>query len=155
MYNKIMVPLDGSKLAESVLPQVETIATGCQVSKVVFVRAVEPLVLPVGEAHIVMSGDQIYKMDSEMKIHAQQYLDQLVGKLKFGSSKLETKVVFGAVAESLADFAEKNEFDLIVIATHGRSGISRWVWGSVADKILRSACIPVLMVRAPGCAAEI
>jgi len=41
--------------------------------------------------------------------------------------------------------------DLIVIATHGRSGVSRWVWGSVADRILRSACVPVLMVRAPGC----
>ena len=39
----------------------------------------------------------------------------------------------------------------LVIATHGRSGVSRWVWGSVADRILRSACVPVLMVRAPGC----
>jgi nucleotide-binding universal stress UspA family protein len=41
--------------------------------------------------------------------------------------------------------------DLIIIATHGRSGVSRWVWGSVADRILRSSCVPVLMVRAPGC----
>ena len=51
----------------------------------------------------------------------------------------------------IAEYATKNEIDLIVIATHGRSGVSRWVWGSVADRILRSACVPVMMVRAPGC----
>ena len=55
----------------------------------------------------------------------------------------------------LADYATKNQVDLIVIATHGRSGVSKWVWGSVADRTLRSACIPVLMVRAPGCVAGI
>jgi nucleotide-binding universal stress UspA family protein len=57
----------------------------------------------------------------------------------------------GKVAESIADYATKNGVDLIIIATHGRSGVSRWVWGSVADRVLRSACVPVLMVRAPGC----
>jgi nucleotide-binding universal stress UspA family protein len=151
MYKKIMVPLDGSELAECVLPQVEAIATGCQVNTVVFVRIVEPLVLPQGEAHIILDEDKQQKLESEMEIHAQRYLDQLVGKLKFGASMLETKVIFGPAAESLANYAEKNEVDLIVIATHGRSGVSRWVWGSVADRILRAACVPVLMVRAPGC----
>jgi nucleotide-binding universal stress UspA family protein len=48
-----------------------------------------------------------------------------------------------------------NDFDLIIIATHGRSGVSRWVWGSVAERILRSACVPVLMVRAPGCVIKV
>jgi nucleotide-binding universal stress UspA family protein len=57
----------------------------------------------------------------------------------------------GNPAEMLADFAAKNQTDLILIATHGRSGPSRWVWGSVADRLLRAACVPVLMVRAPGC----
>lgn len=151
MYKKIMVPLDGSELAECVLPQVEAIATGCQVSTVVFVRAVEPLVLPDGEAQFILDGDRWSELESEMKIHAQRYLDQLVYKQKFDTSILETKVIFGTAAESLANFAEKNEVDLIVIATHGRSGISRWVWGSVADRILRAACVPVLMVRAPEC----
>jgi len=63
--------------------------------------------------------------------------------------------LFGRVVEELANFAEKNQIDLIIIATHGRSGVSRWVWGSVADRILRSSCVPVLMVRAPGCVAGI
>jgi len=151
MYQKIMVPLDGSELAECVLPQVEAIATGCGVSTVVFVRVVEPLEFPDGEIRILMDESKLKNMESERETDAQQYLDQLVGRLKFGASKLETKVIVGLAAESLAAFAEKNEFDLIVISTHGRSGVSRWVWGSVADRILRAACVPVLMVRAPGC----
>ena len=59
------------------------------------------------------------------------------------------------MADTLAQWAEKNEVDLIVIASHGRSGISRWVMGSVADRVLRSACVPVLMIRAPGCVTGI
>jgi nucleotide-binding universal stress UspA family protein len=107
--------------------------------------------LPDGEVQFILDGATQRKLESEMETHAQRYLDQLVGRLKYGTSILETKVLFGSAAESLANFAEKNEVDLIVIATHGRSGISRWVWGSVADRILRAACVPVLMVRAPGC----
>ena len=64
---------------------------------------------------------------------------------------MTAEVLEGNPAHTLAEYAEKNQFDLLVIATHGRSGVSRWVWGSVADRILRSACVPVLMVRAPGC----
>ena len=59
-------------------------------------------------------------------------------------------MIVGRVTESLIDHAHDTGVDLILIATHGRSGITRWVMGSVADKIIRSADIPVLMVRAPG-----
>jgi nucleotide-binding universal stress UspA family protein len=51
----------------------------------------------------------------------------------------------------LADYATQNGVDLIIIASHGRSGVSRWVLGSVADRIVRNSCVPVMMVRAPGC----
>jgi nucleotide-binding universal stress UspA family protein len=61
------------------------------------------------------------------------------------------EVLEGKVAETLADWVEKNNVDLIIIASHGRSGISRWMMGSVADRILHSVCAPVLMIRAPGC----
>ena len=54
------------------------------------------------------------------------------------------------LTEKLIDYAERNDVDLILIATHGRSGVRRWVRGSIADKVLRAANIPVLMVRAPG-----
>ena len=62
------------------------------------------------------------------------------------SFELDTSADINSVLDDI-----KNEVDLIAISTHGRSGISRWVWGSVADRVLRSACVPVLMVRAPGC----
>ena len=64
-------------------------------------------------------------------------------------------MVEGRVAESLVDYAEKNDIDMIVIASHGRSGVSRWVMGSVAEKMVRSSCVPVLMVKAPVCEPKI
>jgi nucleotide-binding universal stress UspA family protein len=59
-------------------------------------------------------------------------------------------ILEGRVTECLVDYTGKNDIDIILIATHGRGGVTRWVRGSVADKILRSANVPVLMVRAPG-----
>ena len=150
MYQKIMVPLDGSELAECVLPHVENLVRAGGVETVVFVRVAETffaqpaVVAELGEA-------TVQKHDAEIKAAAEKYLSQLAGRLNYGKTKVETKVLTGNAAEKLADYATKNNVDLIVISTHGRSGISRWVWGSVADRLLRSACVPVLMVRAPGC----
>ena len=60
-----------------------------------------------------------------------------------------SEVIIGKVTESLIDYASNNDVDLIIIATHGRGGISRWVRGSVADRILQTSSAPVLMIRAP------
>ena len=151
MYTKILVPLDGSELAECVLPQVEAITTGCQVSTVEFVRVAEPIEILDGESRLALNEEQWRQFEKNRITDAEQYLAQLVQRLDFKGAQLETKVLIGKAADTLADYADKNDFDLIVIATHGRSGISRWVWGRVAERILRSACVPVLMVRAPGC----
>ena len=151
MYQKIMVPLDGSELAECVLPHVETIAQAGGVQSVVFVRAVEPFSMSSVRGDPDFTEEQMKEIDSRTIVAAKNYLDQLVSRIDYGSVKVQSEVVTGKVAESLADYATKNEVDLIVTATHGRSGVSRWVWGSVADRLLRSSCVPVLMVRAPGC----
>ncbi len=87
--------------------------------------------------------------------HAGDYLNQVAGRVKLGGAKVQTQAVTGKAAESLADYATHNEIDLIIITTHGRSGVSRWVWGSVADRILHSACVPVLMVRPPACVPHV
>ena len=150
MYQKIMVPLDGSELAECVLPHVEAVAMGCEVKDVTFVFAVEPLHLPQG-GEWVPTPEERQRIESSHMAEAQDYLKQLVGKLKYDGVNLQTEVIKGKAAEALAEYAEKNGVDLIVIATHGRSGVSRWVWGSIADRILRSSCVPVFMVRTPGC----
>jgi nucleotide-binding universal stress UspA family protein len=90
-------------------------------------------------------------MNREAVIEEEDYLKKLTAKVKYSGVQVDWKVVKGNEAESIADYAKKNEVDLIIIATHGRSGVSRWVWGSVADRVLRSSCVPVLMIRAPGC----
>lgn len=151
MYQKILVPLDGSELAECVLPHVESIAKGCGVKNVIFLRVVEPFQPPSGEARSIFTDEEVKRMDSENKADAGNYLNQLVNRTKYDGVNVQTEMISGVAADSIADYATKNEVDLITIATHGRSGISRWVWGSVADRLLRSSCVPVLMVRAPGC----
>ena len=156
MYSRIMVPLDGSKLAECVLPHVEALAKGCQVKEVEFIRVFEPFTMPSG-ADFVMSEKDMLKIDTENRTSAEQYIQGIVKNVQNAGIKATGKVIKKAdgVAEDLAGHASKSGADLIVIATHGRSGPSRWVWGSVADRILRSSCVPVLMVRAPGCAPGI
>ncbi|MFH1169561.1 MAG: universal stress protein [Chloroflexota bacterium] len=151
MYKNIMVPLDGSELAECVLPHVESIANGCGVQTVTFVRVVEPFYIPTGGEGPVFSDKEITRINEENKAAAKEYLSQLAGRTSYTGARPETKIIVGKAADVLAEYATKNGVDLIVIATHGRSGVSRWVFGSVADRILRSACVPVLMVRAPGC----
>jgi nucleotide-binding universal stress UspA family protein len=149
MYKKILVPLDGSDLAECVLPHVESIAKGCGVGSVMFVRAVDTDTSSSAYAYIGESMRKEIKESNEKA--AKEYLDQLVSRVKLDGVEVQKQLITGRAAESIAEYATKNDIDLIIIATHGRSGISRWVWGSVADRILRSACVPVLMVRAPGC----
>ncbi len=145
MYQKIMAPLDGSELAECVLPHIESIAKGCSIKNVVLVSVVDPATLPSTGVY----EHERLQMESHYITASEQYLHQIVSRLN--GLDVETKVITGKAPESLAEYAEKNDVDLIIIATHGRSGVSRWVWGSTADRILRSACVPVLMVRAPGC----
>jgi nucleotide-binding universal stress UspA family protein len=120
---------------------------------VVFIRVVEPFHQPAGD--YVMDPEQVKKIESEHKRAAEAYLKKTSAKISLASAAVKTEVAYGLVAETLADYAAKNQVDRIVIATHGRSGVSKWVWGSVADRTLRSACTPVLMVRAPGCVAGI
>lgn len=149
MYKKILVPLDGSKLAECVLPHVEALAQASQVQEVVFVRVFEPFLPPPSD--YVVSEEEIDRINSGNQAAAEDYLQELVNRVHLDGTQKRWEVVSGRVAETLADYANKNNVDLIIIATHGRSGVSRWVWGSVADRILRSSCVPILMVRAPGC----
>ena len=149
MYKKILVPLDGSELAECVLPHVEAFIEGFQVNQFVFVRVVEPAATFYSGDYPI-SPEAMRERETAGEKIARDYLDQVVSRLQHESTEMHSEVLIGNVADSLADFAEINEFDLILIATHGRSGVSRWVRGSIADKVLRSSNIPVLMVRAPG-----
>jgi nucleotide-binding universal stress UspA family protein len=148
MYKKIMVQLDGSELAECVLPHVETVIKGCDSPQLLFVQAVEPITIPYGiEASKFTSVEQLKTFETKNKSNAEKYLMKIVDHFtKFGV-QVKAEVIFGKAAVALSDFANKNDVDLVVMATHGHSGINRWVLGSVADYLIHSLSVPVLIVR--------
>ena len=158
MYKKILVPLDGSELAECVIPHVETIAGASGVKEVTFIRVVEPAVLPTG---VLTDGAAVFteanaeqlrrQIDERNEADSREYLDKIKDRVKIAGVDVKVVTLKGKPADEIADYAEKSEADLIIIASHGRSGISRWMHGSVADRLLRTVCIPVMMIRAPGC----
>jgi nucleotide-binding universal stress UspA family protein len=151
MYKKILVPLDGSKLAECVLTHVEALAKGCQVAEVEFVQVYAPFQIPPGTEPVPLKLAEIAEISAQEKKATEDYIRQVVEQFDPGPAKLKGVVLSGPVMETLTDYIAKNDIDLVVMATHGSSGISRWVWGSVTDRLLRSSCAPLLMVRAPGC----
>jgi len=145
-----MVPLDGSELAECVLPHVRAIALGCNIVKVTLVRVVEPLHIR-GGIEVRIPPEEKQKLEKRSMDRARDYLEQIEKSLKEAGVAAQSEVLHGAIVDKLIDYANTNEVDLIIVSTHGRSGVSRWVWGSVTDRILRTACVPITMIRAPGC----
>jgi nucleotide-binding universal stress UspA family protein len=148
MYNKILVPLDGSELAECVLPHVESIAKGSNTNNIIFIRVVEPVVLPVADGEY-FSSNVWTQIESQEKATAVNYLNDIVNRVQYEGINVEAKVILGRVAESIIDYAVKNDIDLIIIATHGRSGVNRWLRGSVANRILHAVRSPILIIPPP------
>jgi nucleotide-binding universal stress UspA family protein len=151
MYQKIMVPLDGSELAECVFAHMDSLARGCLTKEIILVQAVEPFQYPGYAGELTITPEDIRRINAQNRAAAETYLKKLMDRFKYENVKIRWEILSGKPAEILADYVNKNQVDLVLMATHGRSGVSRWVWGSVADRLLRSACVPVLMVRAPGC----
>jgi nucleotide-binding universal stress UspA family protein len=170
MYKKILVPLDGSKLAECALPYAEELAKGCGAAEVVLVSVTErtqgyTAVQGSGEAFVLSGGGlppspapvqstsqpPVPMAMGKKQKQADRYLGGIAESLESKGLKVHTEVLFWPPAEAIASYAEQNGVDIIVMSSHGRSGVSRWAYGSVADKVLRASCVPILMVRAPGC----
>jgi len=159
MYKKILVPLDGSKLAESSLSHMEELARGCGTEEVILISVTEHIKgykpefatgQPIGLGYsqpVIKIPVRVGKMQKQ----AEKYLDRIARKLKIKGVKVRTEVLIGNPAEEIALFAENSGADIIVMSSHGRSGPSRWAFGSVAEKVLWSSCVPVLTIKAPGC----
>jgi nucleotide-binding universal stress UspA family protein len=154
MYKKILVPLDGSALAECVLPHVEAIGKGCSVKEVHLLRVIRE-VEPPPAAKIRFTEKEIRQFEADRESMARDYLTQVVERLKFDWTEVNAQVLRGRhIALRIVEYARENAVDLIIIATHGRSGIGRWVWGSNADRILRTSATPILMIRGAGVIPE-
>jgi nucleotide-binding universal stress UspA family protein len=156
LYKNILVPLDGSQLAECVMPHVESIVTAFGPETVTIVQEVEHfLPTPKGEEQMPIDPQQYKRAEEAIIAAAEKYLKGMAAKAKLGTATAKTKVLLGHPADKIADYAKDNKIDAIVMSTHGRTGISRWAMGSVADRLLHIAPVPVLVVRAPGCAVKV
>jgi nucleotide-binding universal stress UspA family protein len=145
MYKKILVPLDGSELAKKALEEAEKLAN-CFGGEITLFEVV-PFMPIYGSPELVTP----LIVDEKQKEAAEKYLSNLAEELKKKGLRVTAMVRTGQqVAVEIIDFAKEAGVDLIVMCTHGRSGISRWVLGSVALKVLTRAETPILLIRSKG-----
>lgn len=143
MFARILVPLDGSALAEAILPQVTELAT---------LHGAEVVLLRVAFAHAFPGSDQTSAQVQAVE-EAEAYLAEVVQRFLAAGIKAQSVVRYGHAAEEILDHAQTGAVDVIAMSTHGRSGVQRWVLGSVAEHVLRAAPVPVLLVRALAAAS--
>ncbi len=144
--DKILVPLDGSMLAETALPAACGIA-GRDGAAISLLRAAEAKTLP---------GSDTVEAQVKAVREAEEYLAHVVERLKArGIDRVETHVWYGPAAASIVEAAAAQNIDLIVMSTHGHSGLGRLVFGSVAESVLRGTRVPILIVRGEHAPVEI
>ncbi len=146
----ILVPLDGTKGAESVLPHVEELV------KQFGVDEMEVVLLGVCEPPDI-SSDYPYSMPISWEEHVEQeqikcklvagvYLAEIGKEIKKAGLKVRTELLLGKPASEIIAYASENNSSFIIMATHGRSGISRWAYGSVAEEVMLGTFTPILLV---------
>ncbi len=126
MYEKILVPLDGSEIAEQILPYVEELARKLN-SEVILITVYLPGTCP------------------ELPFEA--YIEKKAEELRASGIRASSQVIHGEPAAEILNFADKHDAGLIIISTHGRSGVSHWPLGSIATKVVQRSHMPVLLVR--------
>jgi nucleotide-binding universal stress UspA family protein len=142
MYKKILVPLDGSELSKEALDHAEKLAKTFNAEILLF--QVVPFMPIYGSPELVTP----LIIDEKQKEAAERYLTNLAEEMKKRGHKVTSMVRIGQqVAVEIIDFAKESGADLIVMCTHGRSGITRWVVGSVAHKVLTRASTPILLIH--------
>jgi nucleotide-binding universal stress UspA family protein len=150
MYKKILVPLDGSELSRKALDQAEKLAKTFDAEIILF--QVVPFLPIYGSPELVTP----LIVDEKQKESAEKYLTNLAEELKKRGLKVTAMVRTGQqVAVEIIDFAKETGVGLIVMCTHGRSGITRWVLGSVAHKVLTRTETPILLLPLKGIAVSI
>ncbi len=149
MYKKILVPLDGSALSETSLEHVKSIVSGSPATEVVLLRVVEPI-SSFDASALAQSGYLMGDVQSRKKADAADYLSKMAAKMAKDNINVQQVVAEGRAAEAILDYVDKNQVDLIIMSSHGRTGISRWAFGSVADRVLHQSGVPVLLVTLAG-----
>lgn len=146
MYKTILVPLDGSKRAEAILPHIEEMAHRFS-AKVLFMQVVESQAIATSSYEAVMLNAPVLEQRTE---EADTYLTALCGEFRQKGIAAKKVVEHGAIVRTIIDVAAREDADLIAMASHGRGGLARVVYGSVAAGILQQVDRPLLLVRAQG-----
>lgn len=145
MYERMLIPLDGSAVAEVVLPFAEGLARPLDL-QMTLVRVVEPLRhLPAEGAYLVNYNQVLAEQAKE----SQGYLEEVRGRLERKGFKVTAEVRTGLPAEMILEVAAEQKADVIAMCTHGRTGLKRLLFGSVAQQVLSRSPLPVLLVRMP------
>lgn len=153
-FDRILCPLDGSREGEAALPYVETMAKKTK-AEVVLLQVVVPqyeIALAEGYTPTVVNLSKEYI--EHVSAAARKYLNTVKDRLDKSKIMISCEVEVGSPAQKIVDYAAENNINLIAMSTHGRSGIGRWLIGSVSDKVLHATDIPVLMVRATKTSEE-
>ncbi len=147
MYKNILVPLDGSKRAEAILPHVEELAL--RYSAKVILLQIEEEVVMLGHVYAI-DFSKFEEEHAQRRKEAESYLAGVAGELR--EKRINTRKVIspGSVVRSIIDTAEKEGVDLIAMASHGRGGLSRAFYGSVAAGVLQRVDRPLLIIRSRG-----
>ncbi|UCG23992.1 MAG: universal stress protein [Chloroflexota bacterium] len=145
MFNKVLVPLDGSELAERALDPALAIIRALNAELLLLsVTRYQHVLPPPAAGYGLTATDQIVDLGRD---EANNYLSSLRHEARCGDCRIQTMVVEGDAAGSIVDTAADEEVDLIVMTTHGYSGFTRWMLGSITERVLRGASCPVLVVR--------
>jgi nucleotide-binding universal stress UspA family protein len=142
VYKRAVVPLDGSPVAEAIIPFILEIAGPLDL-EVVLLRVLQPIPPEVieGSRHVVVEDVQARGMDAE------EYLAPIAAELRGKGVRVRTLVRRGEPAAEIVEAAREADADLIAMTTHGRSGLGRLIFGSVAEAVLRRAELPVFLMR--------
>jgi nucleotide-binding universal stress UspA family protein len=140
--NKILVPTDFSKESQSALQAASELARAfaCELT---LLYVFEPVFWPAPEGYVVYTAEQMTKLLAE----SQRRLDDAKKECEQLGAKANTALIQGIIGPTIVEHAEEGKFDLIVMGTHGRTGLGHALIGSIAEKIVRTAKCPVLTVR--------
>lgn len=145
MFNRIIVPLDGSELASEALVQAQELAKRLD-AELHLIRAIDPTVLNrVGAVGMGFDYSAVDALLSEEEKEATSFIETQVASLQDGGFKASGVVMRGYAASAIISVAV--EGDLIVMASHGRTGVRRWFLGSVAEEVLRQSTVPIMLIR--------
>jgi nucleotide-binding universal stress UspA family protein len=145
MYNHVLVPLDGSKIAEQVLPHVQAIANK-DATRLTLLRSVSRI--PSHTIDLDRTAKSPLLEIRANEAEAQTYLDTVANELRTAGYQVTTVVIEqNDPHEAIIDFALANGVDIITMATHGRNDVGRFIFGSVAEKVLHQSPLPLLVVR--------